>query len=174
MEKECYFIEVARESVLMRWPSFRDLEDVRVRFMKTQRKITSGCEMESARPWGSGLGMLGLSWEKQWGKRDVWAEVGERRKSRDRGWNLHLIVFFPAGLCLDLQGITPPWMEGASCISRPAIRTPAACSCYAFLIWFLAWPIGFLLPHSCHRQVSGSPGFSDLQKSAGGYSAVST
>lgn len=50
----------------------------------------------------------------------------------------------------------------------------AACSCYAFLILIFSWAYWLLLPHSCHRQVSGSPGFSDLQKSAGGYSEVST
>lgn len=87
MEKECYFIEGGQrkcpdEVTFIQRPGRHE----GVRFMKTQRRrVHLGEGMGSAKALRLDWSVLGLSWEKQWGKLDVWAEVGERRRSRDRG-----------------------------------------------------------------------------------------
>lgn len=87
MENECYFIEGGQikcpdEVTFIQRPGRCE----GVRSMKTQRRrVRLGEGMESAKALRLDWSVLDLSWEKQWGKWDVWAEVGERRRSRDRG-----------------------------------------------------------------------------------------
>lgn len=71
-------MRVVRESVLMRTFIQRPGRCEGVRFMKTQRRrVYLGEGMVSAKALRLDWSVLGLSWEKQWGKLDVGAEVGE-------------------------------------------------------------------------------------------------
>lgn len=87
MEKECYFIEGGQRKCPDEVTFIqRSGRCEGVRFMKTQRRrVYLGEGMVSAKALRLDWSVLGLSWEKQWGKLDVGAEVGERRRSRDRG-----------------------------------------------------------------------------------------